>query len=126
MKVKLIKDFILDKTLKNVVETLTSLRDDYSIPVSITKCELRIILNEFYRYYEKKHIQYHYFEMMSGHFEDIALSAIEEESLVNSDFILSQLQLFELLDSPMEVNPKETRQLIYSISKKIERRPKLV
>ena len=126
MKVESIRNFIIDKVLKDVIDTLTSLREDYLIPVSISKCELRIILNEFYNYYEKKQIQYHYIEMMTGHFEDIAISAIESNSIVDSSFILNQLQLFELLDSPVEVNPKETKKLVNSISKKIERRPRLV
>lgn len=126
MKIKAIKDFILEKTMSDVIETLTSLKNDYLIPVSITRCELRIILNEFYRYYEKKQIQYHYFEMMSGHFADIAITAIDNNSVVDSNFILNQLQLFELLDSPVEVDPRETKKLVRTISDKIERRPKLI
>ena len=126
MKIESIRTFIIDKVFKDVIDTLNSLREDYLIPVSISRCELRIILNEFYNYYEKKQIQYHYIEMMTGHFEDIAISAIESNSIVDSNFILNQLQLFELLDSPVEVNPKETKKLVNSISKKIERRPRLV
>jgi len=126
MKVKLIRDFILDKTLKIIVETLNSLKEDYFIPVSISKCELHIILSEFYNYYEKKEIQYRFLEMMTGHFEDIAISAIDSNSVVDSNYILNQLQLFELLDSPMEVNPLETKKLIHVISNKLERRPRLV
>lgn len=80
------------------------------------------MLEEFYNYYESKKIQYAYHEMMIGHMEDIAITAIEEEpSVVSIGYILKEMKLLELLDSPMEVTPPETKKVILKIMRKIER-----
>jgi len=119
------KQIILDKTEFEVNDILSSLREDYEIPVKVNKKEIQVLLREFYQYYESKEIQYHFFEMMTGHFEDIALTAIEFEEEVNIDFILEQMKLLELVDSPIEVIPPETRKVIQKIRKSLERGPKL-
>ena len=125
-KVESLKEYIINQVMNEIEEMITSLREDYQIFISISKCELRIILNEFYRYYEKKGIQGYFLETIKGHFEDLSIMAIENNNFIDSDFILNQLRLLELLDSPMEVDPRETKKLILSISKQLERRPRLL
>lgn len=58
---------------------------------------------------------------MIGHFEDIAESAIEEHNEINLDYILKGIELFELLDSRIEINPIETRNVLKKIKKTIEK-----
>ena len=125
-KIESIKEYIINKTLEEVVEMIEALKEEYCIPIKISKVELRIIICEFYNYYEKKELQYLFFEIMKGHFEDISITAIENKDTINSRYILDSLQLFELLDSPMDVDPRETRRLIEKVRVKIERRPRLL
>ena len=125
-KVETIKEHIIEKTMEEVLIMIETLKEDYYLPIHISKVEIRLILNEFYSYYEKKNIQYHFFDMMKGHFEDISIMAIEEAQTIRSDYVLEKLKLLELIDSPMEVDPRETKNLINHIEKRLERRPRLV
>ena len=120
-KVIPLKKIILRRTEEEVTEILAALREDYNIPVRIKKREIKVLLEEFYDYYEKKGIQYAYREMMIGHMEDIAISADQEEvGLVDIGYILRNMKLLELLDSPMEVVPKETKKVLKRIKSKLE------
>ena len=115
------KKVILDETFFEVEDILESLREDYDLDVVVTEGEIRILLDELYRYYERKQIQYRFFEMMVGHFEDIACMATEEGVEVNLNYIARKMQLLELLDSPLEVIPKETRMVMNRVLRKVKR-----
>ena len=124
-KVVPFKEIILKKTEAEVIDILSSLVEDHDQPVRVKKTELRVILGEFLNYYEKKGILYAYYEMMVGHMEDIAITAIEEEpDVVDLSYILKELRFLELIDSPMEVIPPETKKVIEEIMQKLGKGPK--
>ena len=118
------REELLKKAEKEVLDILASL-EDYEITVSVTPREIRLLLEEFLTQYEEKDIIYWFYEMMTGHFEDIAITAIEEEKKVDIDYILKELTLLELLDSPIEIIPKDTRKTVQKVKKQLERGPKL-
>lgn len=124
-KVISFKEIILQKTEAEVVDILSSLVEDHDQPVRVKKTDLRVILEEFLNYYQKKGILYAYYEMMVGHMEDIAITAIEEEpDVVDVSYILKELRFLELIDSPMEVIPPETKKVIEGIMLKLGKGPK--
>lgn len=120
-----LKDIYIKQTLFEAMDVLTTLKEDYEIPIRVKKSDMRVMLTEFYDYYAQKQILYHYPELMIGHMEDIALIAINEEvEEVTMDFVLAKMRLLELLDSPTEVIPPETKRVIQKIKNKIEKGPK--
>ena len=54
-------------------------------------------------------------------FNDLASVAIENDSVVDLDFVLSQLKLFELCDSMMVVDPRDTNKIVQKIYKKYDK-----
>ena len=116
---------IVKKTEKEIMEILISLVEDYELEVKVKQRQIHILLEQFMKQYEKNEIVYWFYEMMTGHFEDIAITAVEQDAKVDIDFILNQLTLFELLDSPVEILPEDTRNTVKQIRKTLERGPKL-
>ena len=116
------KDILVRKTKDEINEILESLEEDYGVEVNIGEEELQVLLDAFYNYYARKQIIHSYYEMMTGHMEDIAIIATEENMAVDMDFVLDQMTLLELLDSPIEVIPKETRKVVKKIRKTLEGR----
>ena len=112
---------IVDNTFDEVRDILESLEEDYDIVVNVSDLEVKLLLKELYQYYAKKQIAYHFFEIMVGHFEDMAICAVEEDAEVNLYYILNKIQLFELLDSPVEVVPNETRLVVQRVLRKLEK-----
>ena len=95
--------------LKMVKEIFESLVNDYDIEVKVPLRDVSIILDSFYEYYKEKEITGYFVETMIGHFEDIGIDANEEDAVLDHDFLLRELRLYELLDSRIEVNPEETK-----------------
>lgn len=116
-----LKDKIIDGLYKEVHDIIFSLEEDYDLNVSVNPLELIVILNMFYDYYESKGILYDFKEYMIGHFEDIAITAIENGDDITTEYILNGIKLFELLDSRIEVNPKETAKVIQKIRENIKK-----
>ena len=83
--------------------------------VEINDIQLYCILRYFYAYYVRKHIQYAFEETMINHFNDLCDDAYEEEAVVDLDFVLNELKLYELLDSRIEVNPIDTKKIVKRI-----------
>ncbi len=120
-KITRFKDKIVDDLYKEVYDIIFSLEEDYDLKVSVNPLELMVILSMFYDYYESKGILYDFKEYMIGHFEDIAITAIENGDDITTEYILNGMKLFELLDSRIEVNPKETTKVIQKIREKIKK-----
>ena len=119
-KVIKLSDKIKEKLRVEVVEIFDILREDYDLDVLITEEMISVIIDEFYAYYEKKEIVYAFYDSFINHFNDLATVAVENDSVVDLDFVLSQLKLFELCDSCMEVDPRDTDKIVQKIYKKYD------
>ena len=104
-----------------VIEIFDILREDYDLDVLVTEEMISVIIDEFYAYYEKKEIVYAFYDSFINHFNDLASVAIENDSVVDLDFVLSQLKLFELCDSMMVVDPRDTSKIVQKIYKKYDK-----
>ena len=104
-----------------VIEIFDILREDYDLDVLITEEMISVIIDEFYAYYEKKEIVYAFYDSFINHFNALASVAIENDSVVDLDFVLSQLKLFELCDSMMVVDPRDTSKIVQKIYKKYDK-----
>ena len=119
-KVIKLSDKIKEKLRAEVVEIFDILKEDYDLDVSVTEEMIRVIIDEFYTYYEKKEIIFAFYDSFINHFNDLATVAVENDSVVDLDFVLSQLKLFELCDSCMEVDPRDTDKIVQKIFKKYD------
>ena len=119
-KVIKLSDKIKEKLRVEVVEIFDILKEDYDLDVFITEEMIRVIIDEFYTYYEKKEIIFAFYDSFINHFNDLATVAVENDSVVDLDFVLSQLKLFELCDSCMEVDPRDTDKIVQKIYKKYD------
>ena len=119
-KVIKLSDKIKEKLRAEVVEIFDILKEDYDLDVSVTEEMIRVIIDEFYTYYEKKEIIFAFYDSFINHFNDLATVAVENDSVVDLDFVLSQLKLFELCDSCMEVDPRDTDKIVQKIYKKYD------
>ena len=119
-KVIKLSDKIKEKLRAEVVEIFDILKEDYDLDVSVTEEMIRVIIDEFYTYYEKKEIIFAFYDSFINHFNDLATVAVENDSIVDLDFVLSQLKLFELCDSCMEVDPRDTDKIVQKIYKKYD------
>lgn len=54
---------------------------------------------------------------MKNHFNDMSIDAYEHGSVVDLDFVLGELALYELLESRAEVDPRETKKMVKQIRK---------
>ena len=104
-----------------VIEIFDILREYYDLDVLVTEEMISVIIDEFYAYYEKKEIVYAFYDSFINHFNDLATVAIENDSVVDLDFVLSQLKLFELCDSMMVVDPRDTSKIVQKIYKKYDK-----
>ena len=107
------------KVKEEVIEIIESLREEYGLECTITNSQIDLILRSFYRYYEEKEIVHSFDDVMIGHFNDMAIDAIENRCSFDYDFVLSELQLYELLDSQVEVDPRDTKKIIKKIRNEI-------
>lgn len=119
-KVIKLSDKIKEKLRLEVVEIFDILKEDYELEVSITEEMIKVIIDEFYTYYERKEIVFAFYDSFINHFNDLATVAVENDSVVDLDFVLSQLKLFELCDSMMEVDPRDTDKIVQKIYKKYD------
>lgn len=119
-KVIKLSDKIKEKLRLEVVEIFDILKEDYELEVSITEEMIKVIIDEFYTYYERKEIVFAFYDSFINHFNDLATVAVENDSVVDLDFVLSQLKLFELCDSMIEVDPRDTDKIVQKIYKKYD------
>ena len=120
MKVIKLSDKIKDKLRVEVIEIFDILSEDYELFVTVTEEMINVIIDEFYNYYESKNLIYAYYDSLINHFRDLATVAVENDSLVDLSFVLNQLKLFELCDSCMEIDPRDTDKIIKKIYKKYD------
>ena len=112
----------LDEVEKKILSFLEEIEEEEDIRITLTREDIRVILETFYRYYERKKIGYLFAEGMIGHFRDMALDAIEYSMDLDLAFVLGELQLYELLDSPLAVLPRDTKRMVKQIEKKLKPR----
>lgn len=117
-KILKLSDKFKDKLRVEVFEIFDILKEDYELDVLITEEMINVIIDEFYLYYEKKEIIYAFYDSFINHFNDLATVAVENNCVVDLEFVLNQLKLFELCDSMMVVDPRDTDKIIKKIYKK--------
>ena len=120
MKVIKLSDKIKDKLRYEVIEIFDILKEDYELSVTVTQEMINVIIDEFYIYYESKNLIYAFYDSLINHFRDLATVAVENDSFVDLSFVLNQLKLFELCDSCMEIDPRDTDKIIKKIYKKYD------
>ena len=120
-KVIKLSDKIKEKLRLEVVEIFDILKEDYELEVSITEEMIKVIIDEFYTYYERKEIVFAFYDSLINHFNDLATVAVENSVTVDLTFVLNQLKLFELCDSMMIVDPRDTDKIIKKIYKKYDK-----
>ena len=87
--------------------------------VVITHEEIDLIIDRFYEYYRKKKITNCFAEFMKEHFRCMSDDAYNFKAKVDLKFVLGELYLYELCDSRVEVDPRDTQKIIRKISKEI-------
>ena len=117
-KILKLSDKFKDCLRVEVFEIFDILREDYDLEVLITEEMINVIIDEFYAYYEKKEIVYAFYDSFINHFNDLATVAVENDAVVDLEFVLNQLKLFELCDSMMVVDPRDTDKIVKKIYKK--------
>ena len=120
MKVIKLSDKIKDKLRYEVIEIFDILKEDYELSVTVTQEMINVIIDEFYIYYESKNLIYAFYDSLINHFRDLATVAVENDSLVDLRFVLNRFKLFELCDSCMEIDPRDTDKIIKKIYKKYD------
>ena len=120
-KVIKLSDKIKEKLRNEILLILDILKEDYELDVLITVDMINTIIDEFYNYYEKKEIVFAFYDSLINHFNDLATVAVENSVIVDLTFVLNQLKLFELCDSMMKVDPRDTDKIIKKIYKKYDK-----
>ena len=120
-KILKLSDKIKEKLRNEILLILDILKEDYELDVLITVDMINTIIDEFYNYYEKKEIIFAFYDSLINHFNDLATVAVENSVTVDLIFVLNQLKLFELCDSMMIVDPRDTDKIIKKIYKKYDK-----
>ena len=120
-KISKLSDKIKEKLRNEILLILDILKEDYELDVLITVDMINTIIDEFYNYYEKKEIIFVFYDSLINHFNDLATVAVENSVTVDLTFVLNQLKLFELCDSMMIVDPRDTDKIIKKIYKKYDK-----
>ncbi len=107
---------------KEVIDIIDSLEEDYGVTCLISDSQLDFILKIFYEYYVEKGIVFSYVDNMIHHFRDMEIDVIEEEGIFDVGFVLQELKLYELLESQVEVNPRDTKKIVQKMKKIFETR----
>ena len=93
---------------------------EFEVDVVVTHEEIDLIIDRFYDYYRKKKITNCFAEYMMEHFRCMSDDAYEFKSKVDLNFVLGELYLYELCDSRVEVNPRDTKKIIKKIKHELE------
>ena len=120
-KILKLSDKFKNRLRVEVLEIFDILKEDYELDVLITVDMINTIIDEFYNYYEKKEIVFAFYDSLINHFNDLATVAVENSVTVDLTFVLNQLKLFELCDSMMIVDPRDTDKIIKKIYKKYDK-----
>ncbi len=56
---------------------------------------------------------------MKNHFRDMVIDASTYKCCVDVNFVLGELKLYELIDSRVEVNPRDTTKIIKKLHKRL-------
>ncbi len=107
--------------MEEIDEVFLDLEDE-EIDAPITKDEIRVILERFYQYYDEECLISYFVDDMISHFNDMCWDAVYYDHPFDVFFVLGELRLYELLDSPMELDPRKTDKVLQKIKNEICRR----
>ncbi|MBR2828196.1 MAG: hypothetical protein IKE70_03090 [Bacilli bacterium] len=109
-----LKKSVVDEFI-NIVEELK----EEGIVVDIDSSQFKMIVDEFYDYYKRKSILYSFVETMKAHLGDMMIDCSNENCSFDVEFVLEELKLYELLDSLLAVNPKDTKRIVDKLYQKV-------
>ena len=105
--------------MKLEIEELFNDLVDNGIAVEVFHGEIDYIVDSFFEYYKSKNIVDDFVVTMKDHFRDIYNDALDYDMPVTLDFILCQLSIYELCESRVEVDPRDTKKIIKKIRKEL-------
>ena len=111
-----------ERLKKSVVEEFLNIVQELKeegVNVTITSSEFQVILDEFYDYYKRKSILYSFVETMKAHLGDMMIDCSNENCSFDVEFVLEELKLYELLDSLLAVDPKDTKRIVDKLYQKV-------
>ena len=109
-----LKKSVVDEFI-NIVEELK----EEGIVVDIDSSQFKMIVDEFYDYYKRKSILYSFVDAMKAHLGDMMIDCSNEKCSFNVEFVLEELKLYELLDSLLAVDPKDTKRIVDKLYLKV-------
>lgn len=118
-KIVNLDDKVKDKCYEDVSEMIEGL-SDYDIAVEVKPAEVKIILQELYDLYKEKAIIYQYLDDMSIYFNDIMVSAIEEEHSLTKEFLFDNLSFCQFLQTPVEIEQTDMESTLEKAKMKIK------
>ena len=118
-KVLSLREYRVGQVMAIAEKVMDQLDEFDETPVWVTMKEINVIIEEFYRYYQKRHIEHAFIECIGGHFYDMGIDAMKYDHPFDLEFVLGELRLYELLDSPLAVHPRDTKRIIKGIQKKL-------
>lgn len=108
--------------VKSEVIEIIDILEDYGISCELTDSEIDCILDVFYEYYVEKGIIHEFPLNMIHHFRDIQIAALEQNECFDVSFVLAGLELYEFFESPVEIEPQDTRELVLKLHKLFDRK----
>lgn len=111
-------EYLVKSVFLEVKEIFWSLENEYHIEVKVSDEKLLDLLTIIYNYYLKKEIICDYKEIVLDHFNDLAIISIENDCLVDMNFIISNFCLLEMFYSRVEVIPEEVFEVTSKVLKK--------
>jgi len=105
--------------VKLEIEDLFNDLVDNGIEVKVFHEQIDYIIDKFFDYYKSKDIVDDFVVTMKDHFRDIYNDALDYGIIVTLDFVLCQLSIYELCESRVEVDPRETKKIIKKIRKEL-------
>ena len=117
-KIISLEDKYKNGVMNHFFDICSELREE-EISVDISYEQFKMIVDDFYDYYQRKSILFSFVETMNAHLEDMMIDAVDEGCNFNVEFVLEELKLYELLDSLLAVNPSDTKRIVKRLYKKV-------
>ena len=110
------KEFVLD----TICCDLNAMKANNNMKVLVTKEELKVIIDKFYDFYKKKKMELSFVDSILEHFNDMCMDVVDKDKVIDLDFILDGLALYELIDTKVEISPNDPKQLVKSVKEVLE------